>query len=84
MFEVAVYLVVTLYSADKPHGQIVWKEEYPIIEPTSAARAAADDACDADARAWRKTALRTSRGNWMLDVACEIQHDEAEPAKGHE
>lgn len=81
MFEIAVWLVVTLYSPDAPRGKTIFEGEYVITDLTDLD--AADDRCEADARLWRKKALTTKRGTWMLDVACQVRHDEAEPANGH-
>lgn len=84
MFETAVLLVVTLYTPEDRHGQVVWRQEYQITENTQEAKDAAGDLCVDEARPWVKMALRINRGHSMLDVACDVQNEEAEPAKGHE
>lgn len=81
MFEAAIYLVVTLYSPDNPRGKTILEQQYHISDKDPDA---ASDQCEADARPWLRKALRTTRGDWMLDVACQVRHDEAEPAKGRE
>lgn len=80
MFEVAVWLVVTLYSTDKPRGQTVYEQEFSITE--DAPDLAVDD-CAAAAAPYLRKAIHVNRGDWMLDVACQVRHQEATPAKGH-
>ena len=79
MFEVAVWLQVTLYSPDQRRGQLVYEQQYMGDETETAAVR-----CMEDALPWIVKASQVKRGTWMLDVACQVRHEEAEPAKGRE
>lgn len=79
MFEVAVWLVVTLYSTDKPRGQTVYEQQFSVA--ADAPDLAIDD-CGIAAAAYLRKAMRVNRGDWMLDVACQVRHEEAMPASG--
>jgi hypothetical protein len=81
MFETAVWLVVTLYSPDAPRGQTVYSKEYAVAADVPE-RAIED--CYADAVPYSRKAVHLNRGEWMLDVACQVRHEEAQPAKGRE
>ena len=79
MFETAVWLVVTLYSPDRPRGQTVYEQQFSIA--ADAPELAIDD-CTAAAAPYLRKAIRVNRGEWMLDVACQVRHEEAQPASG--
>jgi len=78
VFELTVLLVVTLYSPDTPRGATIYTKEYPISED---APELAIEACYADAAPYSRQAIHVGRGTWLLDVACQVRHDEAEPAR---
>lgn len=78
MFELSVWLIVTFYSPDTPHGKTILEQQYT-SEPAMAVTQ-----CTEDALPWLAKAAETSRGEWMIDVACQVRHEEAEPARGRE
>jgi hypothetical protein len=81
MLETAVWLVVTLYSPSDPDGLVIYHQEFPVAAD---APELAGDNCLAVAAPYMRKALHVNRGNWRLEPACSVQHEEAEPAKGRE
>lgn len=81
MFEIVVWLVVTLATPQDPDGTVVYYHKFPVS--ADAPEAAGDD-CSAAAAPYVRKAVHVNRGDWAMDVTCRIKHADAEPAKGRE